>query len=185
MRNFILGFGIFLTLCIQCTLSAHCQMPCGIYHDQMVYDQIDQYVETMFKGMTMMTDSKFETPRERNEFVRWVIQKENASNEMAELFTTYFLQQKIKGGEDVTAKRLASVHQLLFLLMQIKQSVDRKVVENFADEWEKFKLMFHVQGYECQIEMLKQRKRDAALEKQGLPKEEHTHDHDHDHEHED
>ena len=28
------------------TLTAHCQMPCGIYHDSMVYDQIDQYAET-------------------------------------------------------------------------------------------------------------------------------------------
>lgn len=181
MKKSIVGLGIFLSLCSQNPLFSHCQMPCGIYHDQMVFDQVDQYVETMFKGMTILSDSKFETTRERNEFVRWVIQKEKASDEMAELFTTYFLQQKIKSGEENTAKRLASAHQLMFLMMQIKQSVDRKLVENFADEWEKFKLMFHVEGYECQIEMLKKRNREAAIEKQQAK--DATHDeHDH-HEH--
>ncbi len=78
------------------TLEAHCQMPCGIYHDDMVYDQIDQYTETMYKGIAVMIDSKFETAKERNEFVRWTIQKEEASDEVASIFTKYFLQQKIK-----------------------------------------------------------------------------------------
>src|ERR1700733_7367459 len=101
----------------------------------------------MFKGITMLNTNKFDSAWDRNEFVRWVIQKEKASDEIAELFTKYFLQQKIKPGEEDTAKRLASVHQMLFLLVQIKQNVDRKLIDNFFDEWEKFKLMFHVENY--------------------------------------
>jgi nickel superoxide dismutase len=145
-------------------------MPCGIYHDDMVFDQIDQYGETMYKGIAVMNDSKFSTPKERNEFVRWTLEKENASDEAASIITKYFLQQKIKPGEPDTPKRLASAHRLLFLLVAIKQNADLSFVNEFTEEWEKFKLMFHREGYECQIEQLKLKQ--AAEKEQAAKKEE-------------
>lgn len=145
-------------------ISAHCQMPCGIYHDDMVYDRIDQYVETMVKAISIMKKNDFSSPEESNRFTRWVIQKETASDEAANIITTYFLQQKIKPGEEDTAKRLESAHKLLFLLVAIKQNADVKVVDEFGEEWEKFKNMFHVEGYECKIEMIKEKKRLKASE---------------------
>ena len=133
-------------------LSAHCQMPCGIYHDNMVYDQIDQFVETVYKGITVLNDSKFSTPKERNEYIRWVGEKESSCNNVAELILTYFLQQKIKPGEAATVKRLTCAHNLLFLLVAIKQNTDIDTVKQFNGEWERFKLMFHREGYECEME---------------------------------
>src|SRR5205085_11755115 len=100
-------FFVFLSVIYcQISLNAHCQMPCGIYHDDMVYDQIDQYVETMFKGTSVLAKNKFSTNAERNEFVRCVCNKERMSDELANLLTTYFLQQKIKPNEDDTPARL-------------------------------------------------------------------------------
>lgn len=139
-------------------------MPCGIYHDDMVYDRIDQYVETMVKGMSILKKNEFKDPMESNRFVRWVIQKEQASDETAQILLTYFLQQKIKPGEPDTAARLESAHKLLFLLVAIKQNTDVAVVDQFSEEWDKFKNMFHVEGYECKIEMLKEKKRLKASE---------------------
>jgi nickel superoxide dismutase len=133
-------------------LNAHCQMPCGIYHDNMVYDQIDQFVETVYKGITVLNDSKFSNSRERNECIRWVAEKESSCNNVAELILTYFLQQKIKPGEADTVKRLTTAHNLLFLLVAIKQNTDIDTVKQFNGEWEKFKLMFHRVGYECEME---------------------------------
>lgn len=133
-------------------LNAHCQMPCGIYHDNMVYDQIDQFVETVYKGVSVLNESKFSTPKERNEYIRWVGEKEHGCNDVAELILTYFLQQKIKPGEADTVKRLTSAHNLLFLLVAIKQNTDLDTVKQFNGEWEKFKLMFHRVGYECEME---------------------------------
>lgn len=160
--------------CYSGTLSAHCQMPCGIYHDEMVYDQLDQYVETMYKAVSVLEDSKFSTAREKNEFIRWVNQKEIQSDDAARLILTYFLQQKIKPGEADTAKRLESAHKLLFLIVGIKQNVDKHFVEDFNDEWEKFKLMFHIENYQCKVDALKVHK---------LQQEQKEHDHDHDHDH--
>jgi nickel superoxide dismutase len=176
---------------------AHCQMPCGIYHDDMVFDQVDQYVETMYKAISMLKDSQFSTVREKNEFIRWVIQKEKASDEVAQLITTYFLQQKIKPGEEDTVKKLVSAHKLLFLAVQIKQNTDLSIVEAFSDEWDLFKHMFHIEGYECEIEKIKLKKREmekkALGEKQKLSgksdqehlQNEHSHPHEHDHVHTD
>src|ERR1041384_2280617 len=102
----ILYSACILTTFSSSQLSAHCQMPCGIYHDDMVYDLIDQYVETMYKGISVINNSKFSTPKEKNEFIRWVMEKDKSSDQTAYLITEYFLQQKIKGGEDDTVKRL-------------------------------------------------------------------------------
>lgn len=166
------------------SLSAHCQMPCGIYHDDMVFDQIDQYIETMYKCISVLNENKFANVRDKNEFIRWVCQKEKASDEAANIITTFFLQQKIKPGEDDTVKRITSAHKLLFLLVTIKQNVDLKFVEEFANEWEKFKLMFHVEGYECKVEQIKMKKRQELSKKMGDTSsinQDHDHPHDHDH----
>lgn len=184
-----------LFLCMQGTLLSHCQLPCGIYHDDMVFDQIDQYIETMYKGITVINDSKFTTPRERNETIRWVVLKEEESNEMARLITKYFLQQKIELNDPNLEEKLKSAHKLLFLLVAIKQNTDRKIVIEFAEVWEKFKHMFHQEGYECEIEKLKMKRWQDAHQRalknpfheheheNGMgTKDEHAHDHDHDHE---
>ncbi len=159
-------------------LSAHCQMPCGIYHDNMVYDQIDQFVETVYKGISVLNDSKFSTPRERNEYIRWVGEKESLCSNTAELIMTYFLQQKIKPGEKDTVKRLTSAHNLLFLLVAIKQNTDLETVKQFNGEWEKFKLMFHRVGYECEMEKKTFEQLKALRDAQGAEaKAEHEKDH--------
>lgn len=177
-----------MTLSAHQTAYAHCQMPCGIYHDDMVFSEIDQYIETTVKGIAVMKSNKFESLEEHNEFVRWVIQKENSSNTVAELITKYFLQQKIKVGEEDTTKQLVSAHKLLFLLVQIKQHADIKIVKQFYDEWERFKLMFHIEGYACQLEKVKDKmweeKKEQLTEQQGINSQDHEHNHDHDHPHE-
>ncbi|MBA3722922.1 MAG: hypothetical protein H0W88_11055 [Parachlamydiaceae bacterium] len=190
----LLFSGLTFVLCFQGLLASHCQMPCGIYHDEMVFDQIDQYIETMAKGISILTESKFTTVQEKNEFIRWVALKETASDVAAEIITTYFLQQKIKAGEDNTVERLVSAHKLLFYLMTIKQTADLKYLNDFYQEWEKFKMMFHIEGYACRMEQVKLKKW-AEKEKQLKSKNQtgkdssaapdHDHDHEHDHDHDD
>lgn len=154
-------FSFLLLFCLsayQSALSAHCQMPCGIYHDDMVYDMIDQYVETMHKAITELNTIKLDTAFDKNQYIRWIIQKDKQSDDAASLITTYFLQQKIKPGDEDTPKKLASAHKLLFMMVAIKQNCDVKLVHQFMEEWDKFKLMFHREGYECKIEQIKLKK---------------------------
>lgn len=190
VKQKILMNTVFTFICHMGLLQSHCQMPCGIYHDELVFNQIDQYIETMYKGITELKNSKFSTPFERNNFIRWVSLKDSASDEIAVLITEYFLQQKIKPGESDTPKRLVSAHKMLFELTAIKQNVDLKMIEDFADEWENFKQMFHVLNYECQIDIIKRRKRERdfelkrtgetneKLQEQKPTSHEHSHEHD-------
>ncbi len=178
MRKSFIVASILALICQTGFLSAHCQMPCGIYHDEMVFNQIDQYIETMYKGVTELKNNKFSNVSERNNFIRWIILKESSSDEIADLITQYFLQQKIKPGEPDTVKRLLSAHKLLFELTAIKQNVELKMVEDFADEWENFKQMFHVLNYECQIDIINRRKRERNFELKKQKETETPHSHD-------
>lgn len=185
MKMFILSWGMAAAISCFSSLSAHCQMPCGIYHDDMVFDLVDQYVETMYKGITVMNESKLSSVKDKNEFVRWVIQKENASNETVNLIVSYFLQQKVKPGEEDTIKRLTSAHRLLFLIVQIKQNADVEIVETFSKEWDSFKLMFHRESYECEMEKRRMKKdeeeRKAAAHSHGGHADGEISDHSHAH----
>lgn len=178
LRKFCVALVTFVVV-LHSHLLSHCQMPCGIYHDDMVFDRFDQYIETMYKGITVINDSPFKTTRERNETIRWVMQKDVQSDEMAHIITSYFLQQKIQPSDPELCKKLTSAHKLLFLLVAIKQNTDRQMVLDFAQEWNKFKQMFHMEGYECEIQKLKMKRWQEAQQKA----QEHNHDHDHDHNH--
>lgn len=165
------------------SLTAHCQIPCGIYHDDMVFQQIDQYVETMYKATTILSESKFDTARDRAEFVRWVNEKEKASDEAAKIFTSYFLQQKIKPEEKDTAAKVLGIHELLFLMVRIKQNVDVDIVNEFAKKWSEVKKLLHVPGYQYKMEMIRLKK---LIEEEDHSHDDHSHDdhsHDEDHPH--
>ena len=176
MRKQLFLLGTMALLSLRAAASAHCQMPCGIYHDDLVFDQVDQYIETMHKGITVTNDSAFSNVHDRVETIRWVVLKDKESDTIANLITTYFLQQKIKPGEPDTQKRVMSAHKLLFQLVAIKQNNDLKFVKSFSDEWDQFKELFHVEGYECKLEQEKAKKK-KELEQA------HDHDHDDDHTH--
>ncbi len=172
-------FCVILSSFFKLDLSAHCQMPCGIYHDEMVYDQIDQYAETMYKGITVMNGNKLDSVHDFNDLTRWILEKEKESNTTAELISSYFLQQKIKPDEPETVKRLVAAHKLLFLIVAIKQNNEVKFVEQFAKQWDEFKLMFHPEGYECKVEMLKMQKKQREMNTKAQSKTDQSDNHDH------
>lgn len=134
----------YLTLFFKAAVFAHCQMPCGIYHDQMIYDKVDEFHETMFKGISALKHNSFSSLEDKNQFIRWVNLKEKMCDETALILTEYFLQQKVKPGTDEDTQEMVHVlHNLLFLLVQIKQNVDLDIVKQFGKEWEHFKYLFH------------------------------------------
>ncbi len=117
-------------------------MPCGIYNDQMVYDQINEYYTTMYKCVKALEHNKFETNDDKNQYIRWVMTKDKESDQAAHTLATFFLQQKIQPIDDNT-DLVKSLHKLLFLIVAIKQHVDIEMVKDFGKEWDHFKYLFH------------------------------------------
>lgn len=142
-------FALFLTLTTLTTaLFGHCQMPCGIYHDEVVFGRFDEYVETMYKAMDEVQTNPFSTAQEKMNFTRWVDLKERYSNEMTTLFTEYFLQQRLKPENPQIDSLLKNSHRILIDLMKIKQKSDKATVDTFTEDLKVFKehLSSHEKG---------------------------------------
>ena len=110
---------------------AHCQVPCGIYDDEMRLDMIDEHITTIGKAMKMITDLSDDAQPEYNQIVRWVEAKEEHADEIAYIVSWYFLQQRVKPVErsegDAYGEYLHKVellHLILVASMKAKQSTD-------------------------------------------------------------
>jgi nickel superoxide dismutase len=110
------------------TVWAHCQIPCGIYDDQMRIHMMEEHVTTIEKSMTMITAGQ-----DQNQTVRWVMNKEEHADQLTEIVTYYFLAQRIKPEMDHYEENLKTLHQLIIYSMKAKQTTDLKNVEKLKE----------------------------------------------------
>lgn len=129
------------------TVSAHCQMPCGIYHDQMRFDMMNEDIETIEKAMNSINDIAAAETKDYNQLVRWVDTKEMHADKIQEIVTEYFMAQRVKlvdpsdqAGHDKYVKQLEKLHHIQVYAMKCKQTTDlanvnmlKKLVKEFSD----------------------------------------------------
>ena len=106
------------------TVRAHCQVPCGIYDDQMRIHLMEEHVTTIEKAM-----KEIEAANNQNQTVRWVMNKDKHADELSEIVTYYFMAQRIKPGSEGYAVKLGQLHELLVYSMKAKQTTDLANVE--------------------------------------------------------
>ncbi len=129
---------------------AHCEVPCGIYGDEMRFDMIEEHIVTIEKSMQMIVELSREAEKNYNQIVRWISNKEEHANHIQEIVSQYFLTQRVKVADarDKDAyqkyvKQVVLLHQMLVYAMKTKQSVDLSNVEQlhgFMDEFERIYL---------------------------------------------
>ncbi|WP_372808649.1 superoxide dismutase [Ni] [Pontiella sp.] len=110
------------------TVWAHCQIPCGIYDDQMRIHLMEEHVTTIEKSM-----KEIEAGQNQNQTVRWVMNKEEHADQLTEIATYYFLAQRIKPEMDHYEENLKVLHQLIVYSMKAKQTTDLKNVEKLKE----------------------------------------------------
>lgn len=110
------------------TVQAHCQIPCGIYDDQMRIHLMEEHVTTIEKSM-----KQIEAAESQNQTVRWVLNKEKHADELSEIVTYYFMAQRIKPGCEEYAVKLAQLHEILVTSMKAKQTTDLAHVEKLKE----------------------------------------------------
>ncbi len=139
---------IFLALSIN-KLSAHCQVPCGIYNDAARIVQMEEDIATIKKAMTKISDLAGRTdPQSLNQISRWVTTKEAHAQNVQETILNYFLAQRIKEkqkgdeGRQKYVDQTLLLHQLIVVAMKCKQTVDLsrcdaalKIVQNFTNSY--------------------------------------------------
>lgn len=120
---------------ISAPAKAHCEIPCGIYGDDLRFALLDEHITTIEKSAkTIISLSKKAKPN-YNQIVRWVTNKETHATKFQEIISNYFLHQRVKPVESSHAEeykkyilQLTLAHQLLITAMITKQSTDLSTV---------------------------------------------------------
>jgi nickel superoxide dismutase len=135
-----LTLGLFAgTLLSAAPASAHCQIPCGIYGDEMRFDMLREHVTTIEKSMNMINELSGDAQNNVNQLVRWTVNKEEHADAFVEIVRQYFLQQRIKPvaeGEDGYEDYLKSLelcHHMLVHAMKAKQTTDLEHTKKLAE----------------------------------------------------
>lgn len=141
-KIFLIGI-IALTMNLQA--SAHCEVPCGIYTDQLRIEMIKEHITTIEKAMKQIEELSAAEEVNYNQLVRWINTKEHHANLIQEITEQYFMTQRIKPAdpEDEEAYKkyttqLTLAHQMLILSMKTKQSTDVAVTEKLLATVDKF-----------------------------------------------
>ena len=110
-------------------LWAHCEIPCGIYGDELRFSMIEENIQTVEKSMKMIVELSGDSAN-ANQMARWVNNKESHADHIREIVTQYFLTQRIKlpspetEAQEAYRNKLALLHQMLVYAMKCKQTTD-------------------------------------------------------------
>ncbi len=102
---------------------AHCEIPCGIYDDQMRISMILEHVATIEKSMNQIMEIE-KGDHKANQLVRWVTNKEQHADELQHIVSQYFMTQRIKPDAENYEKKVTLLHQMLVAAMKCKQTTD-------------------------------------------------------------
>ena len=77
---------------------AHCEVPCGIYADQLRFQQMLEDTTTIAKAIQNINDFVADEPEatQVNQVVRWVNTKETHATNTQHIIAQYFMTQRIK-----------------------------------------------------------------------------------------
>ena len=132
----LLSFIIFLP-----KLSAHCEIPCGIYDDQLRAKLIAEHAVTIEKSMKQIM-SLSKDPANSNQLVRWVSNKEAHATEIQHIVSQYFMTQRIKPAQEKYTEKLTVLHQMLLAAMKCKQTTDVSHVNDLRMLLKKFEVLY-------------------------------------------
>jgi nickel superoxide dismutase len=128
---------------------SHCQIPCGIYNDQLRSDLIAEHITTIEKAMKMITLLSQADKPNMNQMIRWVQNKEKHAEEMSHIITHYFMAQRIKLTAKTDTKaynqylsKLVLLHEMLVYSMKSKQTTDLANVEKLKSLLAEFRTVY-------------------------------------------
>ncbi|MCY3737321.1 MAG: hypothetical protein OXG13_13015 [Gemmatimonadaceae bacterium] len=109
----------------------HCEIPCGIYGDDLRFAALDEDIRTVEKSMRQIAELSADPGANANQIARWVMNKEVHADRIRETVAQYFLAQRIKLPDEGDAAaveayrdQLARLHKLIVHAMKSKQTTD-------------------------------------------------------------
>jgi len=151
VKKFLIGVILAGSLLTINQSYAHCQVPCGIYNDELRIHQIEEYIVTIEKSMNAIKSlsKNLQDPLAINQIVRWVDNKEKHAEKIQQIVWEYFFTQRVKPVDSKNKeeyerylKLLELLNKLSFYSMKAKQSVDTEVTENLRKTLEEFEKLY-------------------------------------------
>ena len=121
------------------TVAPHCEVPCGIYDDQLRFVQMLEDTKTIAKSIASINefvdgfDGEPPTAKGINQTMRWVTTKENHATNIQGIVSQYFLTQRIKPDNERYVEQLKAAHAVMVTAMKCKQDADAKTAENLRN----------------------------------------------------
>ncbi|MFO7607225.1 MAG: superoxide dismutase [Ni] [Desulfurivibrionaceae bacterium] len=133
---------VFSLILAAASVRAHCEIPCGIYDDEMRLDMISEHVTTIEKSMNQILELQKEKELNYNQLVRWIDNKEHHANEIQHIVSQYFLTQRLNFDDKEYAKKVSSLQKILVYAMKCKQTVDLENLKKLREACREFEA-FH------------------------------------------
>lgn len=131
---------------------SHCQIPCGIYGDSIVFNELYQHIETINKSMRRIDSLSPEGAQNQNQLVRWVMNKEDHAQKFQTTISEYFLAQRIPvvDSNETAAfqeyqRKVLLCHQMIVSAMKCKQTVDMAHTERLESLLTEFKNLYYAE----------------------------------------
>lgn len=151
MKNFrskIIVLSLLVTagvLAVSSVVYSHCQIPCGIYDDEMRFKMMAEDILTIEKSIHGINTLSAEPQKNMNQIVRWVNNKDEHADKLSEIITYYFMAQRVKPAEESDAagyakyvEKLTLLHKMLVTTMKTKQTADVAETAKLSELLKKF-----------------------------------------------
>ena len=124
---------------------AHCQVPCGIYGDELKFGELEQHIETINKAGTQIRSISSKDPlsaQEQQQIVRWTTNKETHAQKVIDEAANYFLAQRILPKAEHYVKKVEILHHIIVYAMKSKQSAESEPAQILATKLSTFKRLY-------------------------------------------
>lgn len=149
-KNILSLLAIATSLLFSQSANAHCQVPCGIYGDELKIAELKQHVTTIKKAAGQIREiAAKENPStlDQQQLVRWVNNKESHAVKIIDETANYFLAQRIKPGADHYAEKLELLHHIIVFSMKAKQGVEDAPADTLLQKIEAFEELYLNHGH--------------------------------------
>ncbi len=145
MKKYILSAFIIVSgLLASKSLNAHCEIPCGIYNDQLRVKHLYEHFTTLEKSMNKIMELSEADDINYNQLIRWTVNKDEHARKVQEIVEQYFMHQRIKvkekgeEGYDKYIEQITLAHKLTVYAMKAKQTTDLKYIKKLRSTLKKF-----------------------------------------------
>ena len=144
----ILFVALFTILLLPKVSVSHCEIPCGIYDDELRFSLLAEDITTIEKSMNSITELSSAGDKNYNQIVRWVTNKEEHATKFMDIVTQYFMTQRVAvvapgaDGYDTYVKKVTLLHSMLRSAMKCKQTTDLENTKALSNSLTEFKELY-------------------------------------------